>query len=198
MTAANTTSAIPGEALRVGLRLRALRAGHRLTIPALAAKAGLSAGLISQIERGQSNPSMKTIQRLAAALGVTLWSFIGEAAADAAGPDFIRRRAQRPRIVVGKSRMVKELLSPRGEHGLRFMMVTLPAGGTAEEMLLGPGEKGGYVISGRVVLKVGERQAELAEGDSFQFDSLQPHSLANPTGADATLLWIMSLDETHL
>lgn len=214
--------AVPGmaapaadEAMRIGIRLRALRAELGLTIPALAAKAGLSAGLISQIERGQANPSMRTIQRLTMALGVNLWAFIGEAggevgngaAAPANGgaeprgaemPPFVRRRAERPRVVVGKSRMVKELLSPRGERGLRFMMVTLPPGGTADEMLTGPGEKGGYVVSGRVALTVGERQADLAEGDSFQFDSRHPHSLANHSAQAATVIWIISILEPHL
>lgn len=207
MAMAETAAPAANEAMRIGIRLRALRAELGLTIPALSARAGLSAGLISQIERGQSNPSMKTIQRLTAALGVNLWAFIGEAGGETkAGrlPDmaearpFVRRRSERPRVVVGKSKMVKELLSPRGERGLRFMMVTLPPGGTADEMLVGPGEKAGYVVSGCVTLTVGERQAELAEGDSFQFDSRHAHGLANHSACEATILWIMSILEPHL
>jgi len=190
----------PEEGARlVGARLRAIRAERGLTILELAAKAGVSAGLISQIERGGSNPSMKTVQRLRAALGVNLWDFLGEQEAAAeAGPPFVRRTGQRPRIVVGRTRLVKELLSPRSDGSLRFMLVTLPPGGVSEEVLLGPGEKGGYVLSGRVELSVEDRRAELAEGDSFGFDSQRPHQLRNRASEPAVVLWIMSMVDAHL
>lgn len=186
-------------AMRIGLRLRALRAERGLTIPTLAAQAGLSAGLISQIERGQSNPSMRTIQRLGATLGINLWAFIGQAEQDdTEALPFVRRLQDRPRMVVGPSRLVKELLSPSGDRDLRFMMVTLPAGSGTKDMLMGPGEKGGYVVSGQIELRVGERVAVLAMGDSFQFAGDQPHRLANPSQAEAVVLWIMNLREPSL
>src|SRR6478735_48963 len=72
------------EAMRIGQRLRALRAERGLTILELAAKAGVSSGSISQIERGASNPSVSTLQKLRAALGVTLWSFLESDAAEPA------------------------------------------------------------------------------------------------------------------
>lgn len=189
-----------GGARQIGERLRSLRAERNLTILDLAAKAGVSAGIISQIERGNSNPSMKTLQRLRAALGVNLWEFLErpedrEAVED---PAFVRRGTQRPRIVVGETRLVKELLSPRNDENLRFMFVTLPPGGISEDVLIGTGQKGGYVVSGKVELTVGERVAELAEGDSFQFKSDTPHHIANRTDQDAKLLWIMSVLDTHL
>jgi transcriptional regulator with XRE-family HTH domain len=70
MSASAAWSLSPGDARRMGERLRKLRGEHDLTILDLAAKAGVSAGIISQIERGLSNPSMKTLQRLRMALGV--------------------------------------------------------------------------------------------------------------------------------
>ena len=185
---------------RIGERLRSLRGERNLTILDLAAKAGVSAGIISQIERGNSNPSMKTLQKLRAALGVNLWEFLErEGPADEnEDPPFVRRASQRPRIVVGDSRLVKELLSPRNDENLRFMFVNLPPGGISEDVLIGTGQKGGYVIHGRVELKVGERRTELGEGDSFQFRSDTPHLIANRSNEDAKVLWIMSVLDTHL
>ena len=61
---------------RIGRRLRALRTERGMTILEMAAKAGVSAGSISQIERGATNPSISTLQKLRVALGVTLWSFL--------------------------------------------------------------------------------------------------------------------------
>jgi transcriptional regulator with XRE-family HTH domain len=186
-------------ARQVGARLRDLRAERGLTILELAARASISAGLISQIERGNSNPSMRTIQRLRTALGVTIWTFFGQAGTAAeAEPSFVQRRDSRARIVVGRTRLVKELLSPRGDGTLRFMSITLPPGGASEDVLIGRGEKGGYVVSGRVELTVDERRAELAEGDSFQFESHLPHQLVNCSDDEAVVFWIMSVTDSHL
>ena len=44
---------------------------------------------------------------------------------------FVLRRQDRPKIVVGASRLVKELLSPRKDRNLRFMIITLPPTGSA-------------------------------------------------------------------
>lgn len=184
----------------IGERLRSLRGERNLTILDLAAKAGVSAGIISQIERGNSNPSMKTLQKLRAALGVNLWEFLerGDGVRETEDPPFVRRAAQRPRIVVGETRLVKELLSPRNDENLRFMFVNLPPGGVSEDVLIGTGQKGGYVVHGRIELKVGERRTELSEGDSFQFRSDTPHLIANTSSEDAKVLWIMSVLDTHL
>lgn len=191
---------------RLGSRLRHLRAQRDLTIAQLAQKAGVSSGMISQIERGNANPSIKTLQRLRAALGVNLWEFLDEAAglADAAEPsvsdvsEFVRREASRQRIVVGKTQLVKELLSPRNDRNLRFMLITLPPGGKSEDVIIGPGEKGGLVTEGRVRLTVDGAETDLLAGDSFQFPSSVPHTIANPFPAPAKVVWIMSVVESHI
>ncbi|MCY6379376.1 helix-turn-helix domain-containing protein [Hoeflea prorocentri] len=198
----DTADALPvdGDTRIIGERLRALRNEQNLTINELASKAKVSAGIVSQIERGGSNPSVKTLQRLRAALGVNLWEFLQPPPDTTATPElnFVRRAAERPRILVGETRLVKELLSPRPDENLRFMFVTLPPGGVSEDVLVGTGQKGGYVISGEVSLKVGSQTALLGEGDSFQFPSDIPHEIVNRSDSEAKVLWIMSVLDTHL
>jgi transcriptional regulator with XRE-family HTH domain len=199
MRATDAMSPLEGGTQQIGERLKSLRAERGLTILELALKAGVSAGIISRIERGNSNPSMRTLQRIRAALGVNLWEFLDKGrAAPSADPDFVRRGAARPRIVIGETRLVKELLSPRNDRNLRFMMITLPPGGISEDVLVGKGEKGGYVVAGQVELTVGEQTAQLSEDDSFQFESQFPHRIANHTHSDAKVLWIMSVVDSHL
>ncbi len=184
---------------QIGERLKTLRAERGLTILELALKAGVSAGIISRIERGNSNPSMRTLQRIRAALGVNLWEFLDKGRAEPGGdPDFVRRGPSRPRIVIGETRLVKELLSPRNDRNLRFMMITLPPGGISEDVLVGKGEKGGYVVAGQVELTVGAQRADLRQDDSFQFESQFPHRIANRSNEDAKVLWIMSVVDSHL
>jgi len=189
----------------LGAKLRHLRTARELTIAQLAKRAGVSSGLISQIERGNSNPSIKTLQRLRAVLGVNLWEFLAEpsatASSDEAAPEastFVRRKADRPRIIVGATHLVKELLSPRNDRNLRFMIISLPPGGESEDVIIGQGEKGGLVTQGRVRLTVGTEDSDLAEGDSFQFPSSIAHKLSNPYGDPAQVIWIMSVVDSHI
>jgi len=205
------------EALQVnaavlGERVRKLRNERNLTIAELANRSGLSSGLISQIERGRSNPSVRTLQRLHSALGVNMWAFLqpsesntafpavadGGAGATSGSPYFIRRKADRLKMVRGKSRNTEELLSPRSDDQMRFLMITIPAGGEGGDMLIGQGCKGGCVFSGRARLTVDGEIGELEPGDSFQFPADVPHEISNPYGEPVVLFWIMSFLDPHL
>ncbi|HWK44480.1 MAG TPA: helix-turn-helix domain-containing protein [Stellaceae bacterium] len=183
----------------IGSKLRTLRLERKLSISDLAMKAGVSAGIISQIERGKSNPSMKTLQRIRTALGVSLWAFLDHSPSETSqDPGFVRRASDRLRIVVGQSQLIKELLSPHNDESLRFMIITMPPNSQTEEVLIGEGEKGGFILDGEVELTVAGRAATLAKGDSFQFRSHQSHQMANNTASSAQVLWIMSLVGPHL
>src|SRR6476620_840269 len=66
--------------LSIGARLGDLRREHRYSIRRLADRAGVSASLISDVERGKVEPSISTLKRLADALGTTLTYFFSEPA----------------------------------------------------------------------------------------------------------------------
>lgn len=53
-------------------------------------------------------------------------------------------------------------------------------------------------MTGEVTLKVGETISVLGEGDSFQFKSDIPHQVYNRSDGQVTLMWIMSVLDTHL
>lgn len=183
----------------IGQRLRKLRNERFMTITELAAAANISAGLISQIERGNSNPSMKTIDKIRQALGVNVWEFAEMTPSRLiADPAFVRRADNRPKIVVGTNGFSKELLSPQPNHNMRFMILALPPGARSEEVLNGPGNKGGYVLEGSALLTVGAEQAELSTGDSFQFSSNLDHHIENRGAETTRILWIISIHESHL
>jgi len=206
----NDDSPLEVDALHVnaavlGERVRKLRNERNLTIAELADRSGLSSGLISQIERGRSNPSVRTLQRLRSALGVNLWAFLqptesntAAASPTSGSPSFIRRKADRLKLVKGKSGILEELLSPRSDDLMRFMMITIPAGGESKDMLLGQGRKGGCVFSGRARLTVDGETGDLEPGDAFQFPADVPHRIANPYGEPVVLIWIMSFLDPHL
>jgi transcriptional regulator with XRE-family HTH domain len=181
------------DGVRLGEKVRALRTSRRLTLNELALKAGVSVGIISQIERGRSNPSMSTLNSIRAALGVTLWALLDPGTSgQAQDAVFVRRAAGRPAIEVGHGRIRKELLSINPDSDLRFMTISMPSGSETQDVLIGTGEKAGVILEGEVELTVGGRTAILYKGDSFQFDSDQVHRVANRSAAPAELIWIMS------
>lgn len=59
----------------IGEKLRASRQAHRLSLRALAARAEISASMLSQIETGKAFPSVRSLYNIAAALGVTVDHF---------------------------------------------------------------------------------------------------------------------------
>ena len=178
---------------RIGTKLKTLRQRKELSINELAKRSGVSAGMISQIEREIANPSVKILERLRIALHVPFSALLeSNHVNDSSGPSFLRRGDLRPVFKVGRAPLTKELLSPSGAEGLQFMTISFPPGAGPEEVVRGPGQKAGVVLQGEVHLAVGSESAVLKANDSFQFDSSMPHSIRNDSNRQAKVLWIMA------
>lgn len=197
MTEQTSSSLLSLEA-NIGLRVRQLRKMCGLTINELAALAGVSAGAISQIERHQTNPTVRMLEQLRIALRVPLTALLDSEEPQSVGAEpFVRRQADRPHFHVGESGVAKEMLSPNGEHDLQFMLITIPAGSGPREMLMGSGEKAGLLVEGELILTVSGDSVTLAAGDSFQFKSHLTHSVFNQGSVPAKVLWIMQIQQHH-
>ncbi|MET7245326.1 cupin domain-containing protein [Methylobacterium sp. EM32] len=180
------------DTVAMGERVRSLRLRAGLSTAELAIRAGLSAGVISQIERGLGNPSLKTLERLRVALGVSLMTLIEGTPARNADPSFVRRLTARPHLTVGPLAIDKAILSPAATEGLRLLLVTMPVGSRIDEMLREEGQKAGLVLRGRICLTVDDEGCVLNEGDSFQFSAALPHVLWNDGPRPAEIVWIMA------
>ncbi len=188
------TDAMMAEHDSVGATLRAARQARGLSLQELATQSGVSVGMISQVERGRANPSMRLLTALRRALNISMQELFGETAETrprpAGDPDFVRRAADRPVIDLGH--LHKELLTSGSRHNLQIMLLKLePGGHSGGRTLSYPAEKGGLVLSGDVVLSVDGREALLHAGDSFAFDSAQPHSIRNDGTGNAEVIWII-------
>ena len=173
----------------VGRAIRALRHGKGMTLQELAVAASVSVGMLSQIERDQANPSLRILSQLRTALGAPISALFEEPRAAPRDAAFVRRADHRPWLDLGY--LKKELLSPGGPQSLKFMILHIPPFGSSDKPMSYPAEKGGLVLEGELVLTVGGTEARLAEGDSFLFDSMDPHAFRNPLDVPARVLWIM-------
>lgn len=104
-----------------------------------------------------------------------------------------------PGLSCRKTGIAKELLSPKGDHQLQFMIIDIPAQIRSDEVLTGYGEKAGLLLEGELTLEIEGNSTVLYPGDSFQFKSSLRHNVFNHTHSGAKVLWIMHIQpENHL
>jgi transcriptional regulator with XRE-family HTH domain len=176
---------------RIGATIRNLRTGRNLSLQDLSKLAGVSVGMLSQIERNLANPSLKILTKIQLALGTNAGAFFEDDPRASPEPDFVRRKDQRAFCDLGT--LTKELLSSGASQHLEIMLLHIPPNGSSgEQPLTSPSEKGGLVLEGSIFMTVGDKQAKLLEGDSFIFDGQSPHSFHNPGPGSAKVLWIIS------
>jgi transcriptional regulator with XRE-family HTH domain len=182
---------------QLGLRVRELRRLQGLTTRALAERANVSASMVSQIETGNTSPSVVSLRRIAAGLGVPLAEFFldgrGEQSQSALTGDGrpggvfsgsrrraveIVRRDQRKRLQFPGSHMY-ELLTPNLRWDIEFLLVELEPGHPPVESMAHAGQECALVLAGIMHVIVGNEEFVLEAGDSIALDSSIPHRIEN-------------------
>jgi len=183
---------VPENDVWIGARLRELRKDRGLSIQELADKVSLSIGMISQIERGLSTPSLRSLRLLAEALEVAVSWFFASPKRHTASRHIVRR-ADRRKLRLPDVGVVQELLSPNSASKIEIYEVTLESGGSSgPDAYTHEGEKFGLVIEGQMQLLIGNDVHVLECGDSFHFASTQPHRFENPGSGITRFLWVVA------
>lgn len=172
---------------RVADRIRALRAQRGLTLGALAERSGVSRSMISVIERAESSPTASVLDRLAAALGVTIATLFAEAKRPNAAP--VARAADQPLWSDPETGYVRRNLSPAGfPSAIELVEVTLPPGARVAYdtgSRLSVIDQQIWVIAGAIAITVGDTTHDLATGDCLAMRLDRPITFRNRTGAPA-------------
>jgi transcriptional regulator with XRE-family HTH domain len=177
----------------LGQRLRALRLERGLQQRQLADQAGLTPSMVSQIESGRLTPSLHTLGRLAAALGVPIASlFDGQPA----GSLVISRKREYPVVTFDGSPERWTVLGAGLFQGkIRAVVAELPPrtrGISTDKVIIKPGQmKLFYVLDGRVALLYHGQRHELEAGDSALLDGSLPHGWENRSARRARALWVI-------
>ncbi len=182
------------EAIAIGPRVRALREAMDLSLRDLAERSGVSAPMLSQVERGETSPTLQVASRIASGLELRLSQLLR---LDEDGVVSVVRRAERraggdPR---GHS---YEILTPplpgqRAEVSVHVLAGGASTGGSGDPPMHEPGSRETAVVqSGRVCLHIDGAVHDLAEGDTVTFDADLPHHFENPDEEEAVLLAVVS------
>jgi XRE family transcriptional regulator, regulator of sulfur utilization len=179
----------------LGEQLRQLRAERNLSVRTLAARSGFSPSFVSQVELNHASPSISSLERLAAALGVTLGEFFADGTATLAT---VTRSGRRRPLTSWWSRARIEALTPtRAGWPFEAVMITIAAGGSSGKHPHGqPAHQLVTVLAGDVRLTLGSAVQMLRPGDAV---SLEPHVLRrwDNAGKTSARLIVVSSRRAH-
>lgn len=162
----------------VGGKIHKLRKAQGKTLEQLAQVSGVSAGLLSQVERGRGNPSFSTLVQIAHGLGVSVARLVVEE--QPASP--VVRSRERLRLDPGSTGdlITAELLTPRLDSTLEVIRITTLPGYTSEATpFVHEGEEFFIVLEGTQAVTVDGVRYVLATGDSIAYSSHLPHWYEN-------------------
>jgi transcriptional regulator with XRE-family HTH domain len=176
--------------LRVGRAVKQQREAAGFSLRMLAARSGISASMISDIERGTKSPTITTVVRLAQALGVSVAALVDGGTAPS------------PRI-----RILRRGEGAGGEHPARWNSLGPAAPGSRIDFVryqippstaLGPSAAHAHgtvehmlVAAGTVRVTVGDETAELSAGDSCSCRTDVPHGIENPDPLAEALVYLI-------
>lgn len=151
----------------IGKRIRNRRNELGLSLRALSEQVDLTASFISQLERDQVDPSIKSLRRIADALRVPLFYFLAEDAET----DPVVRKGSRKRLQLPRSKVVCELLTPNIHRKMEVFMVRVdPTRGNIAQSLSEPTEECIVVLEGCLCVELADKTYDLDAGDSIYFE----------------------------
>jgi transcriptional regulator with XRE-family HTH domain len=170
----------------IAIRVHALREGMNLSLRDLAERSGVSAPMLSQVERGETSPTLAVAAKIAAGLELTLSQLLR---LDEGSHAVVSREGRRRRYSHGGHRF-EELTPPlpgqRADVSLHTLKPGASTAGPGDPPIHEPGSREtAVVLEGELTLALDGALHELEPGDSVTFDADLPHHFEND-GADAT------------
>ena len=179
----------------LGARVRSLREAMDLSLRDLAERSGVSAPMLSQVERGETSPTLQVATRIAHGLELRLSQLLR---LDEQSSVTIVRSDERRVGPATKSGHSYEVLTPplpgqRAELSRHTLAPGAVTGGPGDPPMHEPGSREtALVAKGTVILHCDGAADQLHAGDCVTFDADLPHHFENPADAEAVLLAVVS------
>jgi len=175
--------------------VKGLRETMGLSLRDLGERAGVSAPMLSQVERGETSPTLAVAQKIATGLDLSLSQLLR--LDEAEGVTVIRRGERR----AGASRaeghsyelLTPELPGQRAEVSSHSLAPGAHTGGPDDPPIHEAGSREtAVVVAGRLTLVCAGTRYELTEGDSVTFDADLPHHFENPGRSEARFMAVVT------
>lgn len=169
----------------LGKRLNKRRKEMGLSLRELAEKTSLTASFLSQLERGVTNPSLKSVQKIADALGVPLLFFLSENRSQTP----VVRAENRSKLDLDDARVSYEMLTPDLTGNLEALIghiksgcenIARPLSIETEELI--------FVLEGALIVGLKDQEYTVNAGDSIYFRGRDLVKLT--CGCDCETRWI--------
>lgn len=165
-------------ARHLGNTVRRIRSQHGLTIADVAEKAGISRGMLSKIETGQTATSLDTLARLAHALGVTMTTLFRDYDMPRGSAQLVRKDEAMEVVRRGSKRgHTYRLLSFDQGPNKTFdpFLITIDHESEVFPSFEHPGTEFIYMLSGKIEYRHGDSTYVLSPGDALTFRGEVPH-----------------------
>jgi transcriptional regulator with XRE-family HTH domain len=192
----------------LGLKLREARQAQNLTLREIARRTGLTASLISQVERGLANPSVSSLYNMAEVLGLSMDYFFNVSGRNetpvqgttADQPQNDPALTEGSPVLHAADRHIVNIaggvqwqnLIPQNEQAVEFMELRYDVGSSSGELAYQHrGREYGVVLQGQLLVELGFNKYQLEPGDSISFDCTVPHRLINTGDIPVVGIWLV-------
>lgn len=189
----------------IGVRLREARTQQGMSLRSLAQDIDVSPSLLSQIERGVTQPSLTKLHAIVLRLGLSMDELL-EIPVEESDSDDTRRgplarpiattigRASDNPVLIKKNGIRWERLGFTADQEMEVLRVTHAPGAVSSvegKLARHSGIEFAYVLDGEFTIQVEHDEHVLTAGDSIQFDPLRSHLYSNRGDRTATALWLI-------
>ncbi len=180
----------------LGKTLQHLRKAKKLTLDQLAQSSGISKSMLSQIERGQTNPTFATLWNITHALGVEMSEILNQSGKEENTPVFIEHLQAHftPTINSPDGKCTLKILSPMSTVAqMEWYEMRLQPGGRLESSPHGEGTVEHLSITdGELTITSGTQKQTLKTGETARYRADLPHIIENASAQETVAFLVVA------
>ena len=179
----------------IGQKIKLLRTNRKLTLDQLAKSSGVSKSMLSQIERGLTNPTLATIWSLTQSLGIEIADLLSDAKANSTEDMFfeVTKNHQTPEIQSADGKCSLRILGPIDKVSeTEWYDLLLEPGGILESEGHGTGTVEHLtVLDGTLTVRNMQTTQQISVGDTARYQADVPHYIENKGESSVRALMVV-------